>query len=143
MRKEMWGKLVVGLLLCVGMLGAASSVLATDVCGPIGVDTTWTLAGSPYIVICGVLVMPGVTLTIEPGAAVKFTAQTALQIDGELNAIGTEGSMITFTSNAGSPAPGDWGYIKFSDTSVDAVFDGETYLDGLYPGVLHRGVCRL
>ena len=31
---------------------------------------------------------------------------------------------VRFTSNAGSPAKGDWGYIKFADSSTDATFDG-------------------
>jgi len=100
---------------------------ADDVGGPIDTDTTWTLAGSPYIVVSPVLVMEGVTLTIEPGVTVKFNSHKAIQVDGELIAIGTVENPITFTSNVGTN-PGDWDYIVFADTSVDAVYD----VDGNY-----------
>jgi len=95
---------------------------ATDVGGIIDTDTTWTLAGSPYIVTSNVLVNSGVTLTIEPCVVVKFNSGRALQIDGELIAQGTPTNPITFTSNAGA-SPGAWGYILFTDTSMDATYD--------------------
>ena len=100
---------------------------ADDVGGPIDTDTTWTLAGSPYIVVSPVLVMEGVTLTIEPGVTVRFNSHKALPVYGELIAIGTSENPITFTSNVGTN-PGDWDYIVFTDTSVDAVYD----VDGNY-----------
>ena len=31
---------------------------------------------------------------------------------------------FTFTSNATSPSEGDWGYIRFKDSSTDAIFNG-------------------
>ncbi len=96
---------------------------ATDVGGLIDTNTTWTLAGSPYIAVSPVLVMAGVTLTIEPGVTVKFNSHKALKIDGELHAVGTSDSPITFTSNITSPQAGDWDYILFTDTSADAVYD--------------------
>jgi PKD repeat protein len=115
------------LLLSLSVLGSmllinVPAVRAEDVGGPIDTDTTWTLAGSPYIVTSPVLVMEGVTLTIQPGVVVKFNSHKALQIDGELIAVGTSGSPIKFTSNVGT-APGDWDYIVFTESSVDAVYD--------------------
>jgi parallel beta-helix repeat protein len=80
-------------------------------------------------VVRSVLVTQGVTLTIEPGVIVKFEPNLAFQVDGQLIAQGTESKTIIFTSNKAALAPeealapGDWGYIQFSDTSVDAVFD--------------------
>ncbi|HOV47511.1 MAG TPA: right-handed parallel beta-helix repeat-containing protein, partial [Anaerolineae bacterium] len=103
---------------------------ATEVSGIIASDTVWTLAGSPYIVTGNVLVQSGVQLSIEPGVQVRFNAERALQIDGELLARGTNDSPITFTSNVGT-SPGDWGYILFSDSSTDATYDGSgNYLSG-------------
>ncbi len=120
--------------LLVSLCVLASSLLinvptaqADDVGGPIDTDTTWTLAGSPYTVVSPVLVMEGVTLTIEPGVTVKFNSHKALQVDGELIAMGTNENPITFTSNVGTN-PGDWDYIVFSDISADAVYD----VDGNY-----------
>ena len=102
----------------------------TNVSGIINSDTTWTLANSPYIVIGNVLVSQNVTLTIEPGVAVKFDSGKSLQINGTLIARGTSTNKITFSSNQPSPAPGDWGYLLFTDTSVDATFDA----NGNYTG---------
>ena len=96
----------------------------TNVTGLISSDANWTLACSPYIVTGNVLVASGVTLTIEPGVVIKFNSGKSLQIDGALIARGTKGSQITFTSNLTTPAPGDWGYILFSDSSTDATYDG-------------------
>ncbi|GAG67480.1 unnamed protein product, partial [marine sediment metagenome] len=99
--------------------------VVTYVSGTISTDTTWTLSGSPYIVTGGVVVMEGVVLTIEPGVEVKFNTDTAVQVDGTLIARGTADDKIIFTSCAE-----DWGFIYFSDSSVDASYDS----DGNYIG---------
>jgi hypothetical protein len=117
-------------LICLLALLIVGIGQAKDVGGPIVVDTVWKLADSPFRVVRSVLVTQGVTLTIEPGVIVKFEPNLAFQVDGQLIAQGTESKTIIFTSNKADPAPGDWGYIHFSDTSVDAVFSGETYVSG-------------
>lgn len=90
------------------MLGPLKQhVWATDVSGPITTNTTWSKANSPYIITCNVLVMEGVTLTIESGVIVKFQSGTALQIDSESIAIGVESDSIVFTSNQAIPTPVD------------------------------------
>src|SRR5438477_13036423 len=61
----------------------------TNVSGFISANTTWNVAGSPYIVTGNALLSTGYTLTIDAGVVVKFNINTALQIDGELIAIGT------------------------------------------------------
>jgi hypothetical protein len=104
---------------------------ATVVGGPIFSNTTWTLAGSPYLATSSVQVMNGATLTIEPGVTVKFGTGRALSVSGGLVARGTAQQPIVFTSNAASPKPGDWGYIKFESNSLDATYDGEgAYVNG-------------
>lgn len=118
----------------------ASSVDTTfktgmEVSGVISSNTHWTTADSPVIVTNYIRVESGATLTIDPGVSVKFdTANSYLQIDGTLVAVGTEANKITFTSNRVNPAAGDWGSsigIKFTNTSADAVFDGSgNYLSG-------------
>ena len=99
------------------------SVHANGLCGSISSNTTWIPSGNPHIITCDVQVESGANLTIQPGVVVKFDGNYTLQIDGELIAQGTSGNPITFTSNAGTPAPGDWGYVLFTDTSVDASYD--------------------
>src|SRR5688572_14157971 len=134
------------LLLC--FTGSAQ----TNVSGFISANTTWNLAGSPYIVTGNALVSSGYTLTIEPGVVVKFNTDKALQIDGELIAIGTAANRITFTSNQAAPAAGDWAKIHFPDTCIDAVFDVNgkylsgsimKYCDVLYGGGLGFGEIHL
>ena len=71
------------------------------------------------------------TLIIETGVTVKFDPGLALQVNGALIARGSGDAPILFTSNAASPALGDWGHILFTDTSVDAVYNSTgDYLSG-------------
>jgi hypothetical protein len=103
----------------------------TLVNGFISTNTQWNLAGSPYIVTGNTLLMQGFTLTIEPGVVVKFDTNKALQIDGELIAIGTVQNKITFTSNQPVPTSGDWAKIHFSDVCNSATFDTSgNYISG-------------
>ena len=103
----------------------------TEVGGNITADTTWTKANSPYIVISTVQVLEGVKLTIEPGATIKFNQDTELNVGGELNAVGAEENMITFTSNQSEPSPEDWGKIRLDSTAIGSVFDTQyNYLSG-------------
>ena len=75
------------------------------------------------------------TLTIEAGVEVKFNDGVYLQIGdllgtGQLIAIGTITNPITFTSNTGA-SPVLWGYIRFTDNSIDTTYDaGGTYNGG-------------
>ena len=124
------------------------AVAQTNVSGFISSNTAWNLAGSPYIVVSNALLSHGYTLTINPGVIVKFNDSTALQIDGELIAIGTTEDRITFTSNQSTPAAGDWAKIHFADTSVNAIFDTlghyisgsiMKYCDVMYGGQLGFG----
>ena len=91
----------------------------TNVSGFISSNTTWNLAGSPYIITGNTVLDSGFILTINPGVIVKFNSARSLQINGVLRAIGNSSNRITFTSNKVSPAPGDWAYILFADKSKD------------------------
>ncbi len=123
--KHLW------MALLVTVVGSGSAAAQTQVGGTISTNTTWVAAGNPYIVVRTVQVLEGVTLSIEPGVKVQFDPPCSLQVAGTLIARGNPTDSIIFTSNAPSPQPGDWGGIKFDDTSVDAGFDSlDNWLGG-------------
>jgi hypothetical protein len=86
----------------------------TVVCGAIEVDTHWTIGESPFVVTCGVEVLPGIALTLDPGVVVKFQSGTQLEVRGSLHALGTTALPIAFTSASTTPAPGDWSWLRFT-----------------------------
>jgi RHS repeat-associated protein len=133
----------------------------TFVSGDIRQNTTWTLEGSPYIVTGDITIASldwsyhsdpeSVTLTIEPGVQVRFNPGTGLIVGigfhsmagyyGALSVQGTADSSVSFTSNAASPAPGDWKGIYFRNETHDAAtllehcvveYGGHTYNANIY-----------
>jgi len=116
----------------------ASIYAETLVSGNITQNTTWTLAGSPYIVIGDVTVRYSTKnsataiLTVEPGVEIRFEPGTGLYIGyyihhayfpqhfyGALAAQGTAQAPIVFTSNAPIAAPGNWKGIYFRNETND------------------------
>src|SRR5665647_672945 len=87
------------------------TVMATNVSGIISANTTWNVAGSPYIVTSFVTINNGVTLTVQSGVTVKFSDAQYMLVYGTLDATGA-----TFTSNNISPTPGIWSYIQTGGT---------------------------
>ena len=71
-------------------------------------------SGVEYLITGPVLMSDGTTLTIPAGLTVRaqpvgVNAYIAIQQGARINAMGTGTSPIVFTSNASSPAAGDWG----------------------------------
>jgi len=91
----------------IGLLFSSATVLATDVSGTISSNTTWNLAGSPYVVTSSITINHGATLTIDPGVDVRFNDGQNFYINGGLNA-----TNVIFTSNNGSPTSGIWGNFQ-------------------------------
>ncbi|MBP9854974.1 MAG: right-handed parallel beta-helix repeat-containing protein, partial [Candidatus Omnitrophica bacterium] len=83
-------------------------------------NTRLCLSNSPYTVTADILVYQGAKLIIEPGVVVKFNPGSGLNVGnasnsmGSLMAKGTTANPIIFTSNAPSPAAGDWDHISLS-----------------------------
>ena len=120
-----FGVLFLGLLLTLfsgfDISPVAAAPTQTPVTADILVDTTWTPAGSPYTISAKINVQA--KLTIEPGVEVRFlTVGSGLDFTsgGELEAIGTATDPIIFTSDAVTPAPGDWDGINFNNAAGTA-----------------------
>ncbi|MGC8861696.1 MAG: right-handed parallel beta-helix repeat-containing protein, partial [Armatimonadota bacterium] len=100
----------------------APGTCATTVGGIISSNTVWTRAGGPYLAISDVTINSGVTLTVQPGTEVYFSAGTAMNVYGTLDAQGVSGSTIVFASagelnSPPSAAPGDWVGLRFYNAS--------------------------
>jgi len=65
----------------------AVNIQATDVCGTYDGDSTWSLAESPYNIICQIVISGGASLNIEPGVEVNFIGG-AIVVQGGIFAYG-------------------------------------------------------
>ncbi|RLC18651.1 MAG: hypothetical protein DRH93_16350, partial [Deltaproteobacteria bacterium] len=88
-----------------------SPAKALDVSGSIGVDTTWVLAESPYMVTGNIYIPEGVTLTIEPNVLVKLGAGINFSVYGTLTA-----DTVIFTWADGT---NEWDGIMFHGSEAN------------------------
>lgn len=83
----------------------------------VGGDSIWYPAGNPHIVKSYLQIYQNGRLIIKPGCIVKFEQDAGFEVGnttaGELDAVGTADSVITFTSNNPTPNPGDWKGFDF------------------------------
>ncbi|MCD4819977.1 MAG: right-handed parallel beta-helix repeat-containing protein [Candidatus Cloacimonetes bacterium] len=77
------------------------------------VSGTWDIDGSPYIIQGDIQIDGGSTLSIEAGVEVLFNEDKYLEINGTINAVGTETSHITFDSYVETQK---WNGLKFIDS---------------------------
>lgn len=87
---------------------------ATALKGVIGADIE--LPAGEYVLTGGLVVRAPYTLKLNPGTTIKAaTGGTDVYLiveqGGKLDAQGTAAAPITFTSNAATPAPGNWGGV--------------------------------
>ena len=93
-------------------------------CGYVSADETWT-ATEDHVITCSIYVSGSLSpvLTIEDGANVYFDAGTVMYVGypsyGDLEVQGTS-SGVLFSSNASSPAPGDYYGLYFYSLSSSA-----------------------
>ena len=112
---------------------------STSISGSLTGNTTWTLAGSPYLVTGDVTVPNGVTLTIDPGVQVIFNQYTALWVDGQLNASGTAGAPVVFTGS--SQTAGWWRGVQVQTAGAAILGYAEVAYSGYseFVGLLKSG----
>src|SRR3954468_841738 len=104
------------LLLAIFVL--STSILAksqTNVSGNIPGNTTWTKAGSPYILTGNVGVRTGYTLTIEPGVTIERDGDYQILINGAVQINGTPEDSIQFVTDI-HPLPDPKTYPFAPDT---------------------------
>ncbi|MEM7124924.1 MAG: right-handed parallel beta-helix repeat-containing protein [Chloroflexota bacterium] len=101
---------------------------STPVGGIIDTNTTWTKLSSPYVLSSTVTIAENIVLTIEPGTVIKASDRQKILLESQatLNAVGTAGEPIVFTSlkddefagdtngdgTASVPTWGDWTGIE-------------------------------
>jgi len=117
-------------LLCIFSILASASLFAqTTVSGGIYANTTWNLAGSPYLITGSIVVFPNRTLTIEPGVEVIVSADNTfnignfiyLEVRGSLIANGTSNAPIVFTSTDTTTGFFNWEGIRIKGSQGGTV----------------------
>jgi hypothetical protein len=123
--------------------------------GILSTSQSWP-GGRLHLVTASVVVPAGVTLTIAPGAMVKFAPRASLtvQTGGTLNCLGTSAQPITLTSlrddtvggdsdndgAANPPVPGDWVGLNISGQAalshLDIRYGGSTGSGAFASGVV-------
>jgi Divergent InlB B-repeat domain len=122
------GTVLAAVLITAAMPSAARAT--TFVGGVINADTSWTVAGSPYIVTSKVQIASNKTLTIQPGARVERGANYTddlFLVAGKLSVAGTEQAPVTIDGGNGN---GYGNLICAAATSnVPATGGGEVVID--------------
>ncbi len=84
------------------------TIINTDVTA----NTTWDVAGSPFLVQQDVMVDSGIVLTISPGVIIKFSLKKSLGIDGTIRAVADSLNPISFEDDTiGNPIDFYWSGI--------------------------------
>jgi hypothetical protein len=117
------------LLITLFMVSSVSLFAQTSVSGGIYANTTWNLAGSPYLVTGSVVVFPNRTLTIDPGVEVivsaDYTFNTGnfiyVEVRGNLIANGTTNAPIVFTSSDTTTGFYNWEGIRIKGSQGGTV----------------------
>ncbi len=103
------------------------------------VSGTWFQNGSPYLVEGDIIIPDGQILFIEPGTYIEFQNLFSLDVQGCLNAIGTEQDSITFTAIT------NWHGIQFNDTQTSNDSSKIVYskINFVYPDNTNRGATTI
>jgi cysteine-rich repeat protein len=115
--------------------------------GTLWSNTNLTVAGGPYTAAGDLTVAPNVTLTMEPGTTLSFTASSDVMLSGSntsrselivagtLDATGTKANPITIGST--STSPGSWYGIDLDTGAKNTVLDNVIVRYATY-GLIYR-----
>ncbi|MCP3866752.1 MAG: hypothetical protein GY703_01370, partial [Gammaproteobacteria bacterium] len=115
----------------VDLILSASPSDVMELSGSLSADTT--LGAGVFKISSGLTIPTGVTLTLGPGAVLKFAYQKYLFVNGTLRAVGTDSNPVVFTAltddsyggdtnddGPSSGTPGYWYGIRFQNSAPDA-----------------------
>jgi Right handed beta helix region/Dockerin type I domain len=111
--------LVIIIAFVIILFASPSLMAATSISGAISSSATLTPADNPIRVIANTTVLPGATLTIEPGCVLEMSNSVKITVQGGLVADGTPEAPITFRKSTTS----NWGRISFSDADPGSILD--------------------
>ena len=94
-----------------------SNVVSSD----ISANTVWNKSNGVYLLKQNRQVTAAATLTINSGTIVQFDPGVSLTVNGVLQALGAVGDTIRFTTSNSNPAKGQWGALRFDNTSSPSV----------------------
>lgn len=86
--------------------------------GPLSGNIVWRIADSPVTVVGNLIVTTNASLQIEPGVEVRFLPGFRIDVEGQIQTLGSEARPVAFTSDKLFPLPGDWEGIRFLPTST-------------------------
>lgn len=84
---------------------------STVVSGSLTVDTTWTMTGSPYVILEDLIIPAGITLTVNSGVEIQVTSSRNIRVLGTLIINGSPQEKVSITGRNGAA----WGGISFEE----------------------------
>lgn len=99
---------------------------ALDHCGQVTTNQAWSQADNPHDVCSAGLTVRGSTLSIQPGAIVRFNEGANLVVDAgaALVAVGdAQNAPIRFVSLQRTGTPGFWGQIRFERGALTSTIE--------------------
>ena len=80
----------------------------------------WT-SGNTYYIESDLTINSSTTLNIASDVTVLINGSYYINIEGQINAVGSQNKPINFTSNSTFKIPGDWGGIRFKQTGDGSI----------------------
>ena len=85
-----------------------------------GAEIHWSIDGSPFTFAATVMIPKGTLLRVDPGVTARFAPGARLEVEGQVSAIGTPESPITFERSGSS---GSWSGIRGGVTDCEDALD--------------------